>query len=315
MLSPMPRRVPPAIALTLAAIVATVVLAACGGGGGGDNSEDAVRRDVEAMFDSVFGDDVDVREFARYFPEECEPSIAELSLGLAFVSAFLEDTAIEFEVTDVELLGDDRALVTMTTSGIEFFGSPTEGGDSEELMVLQDGRWRSTSDCEDFDGERGELGLSTTTDDDGTDFSTDFSFGEDDFGPPRPAALGEPLAIGDLVVTVTGAHRSEEAVDDFGEAPEGIYVVVEFTLANDGSAPTGPWSALQFGLFDERDRTWDHEGLPFEDVGPGFSREYEVAWDVPVDATGFRVVIGPDPFAGLELAEGFAPYEVALAVD
>jgi hypothetical protein len=55
--------------------------------------------------------------------------------------------------------------------------------------------------------------------------------------------------------------------------------------------------------------------LPFEDVGPGFSREYEVAWDVPVDARGFRVVVGPDPFAGLELAEGFAPYEVALVVD
>lgn len=277
--------------------------------GSSGNSEDDVRRDVTTALNSVLGEELDVAEFAKYSPNECPQDLAELALAFAFLQAFLGEAELEFEVSEVELLGDDRALVTLTGSGefLEAFG-PSEDEDEADLWVLQDGRWRSTSDCEPFDDEREALGLSTTADD-FDDF--DGGFGSD-FGPPVAAALGQPLPVGDLVVTINGASFSTEPLNDSNDPPQGVLVVVDFTFANDGQEPTSPWWALTMEIFDDRDRTWETQDLPFEDVGPGFSQEFQVSWDVPEDATGFRVIVSADPFVDLPLPDDFAPWEVPL---
>lgn len=299
---------PTRLALLTASLVLGLAIA-CGGDSGSGNSEDDVKRDVTNALNSIFGDDLDVAEFAKYSPNECPQDVAELALGFAFLQAFLGDGNIEFEVEEVELLENDRALVTIGGSGdfLEAFGGD-EAEAEADLWVLQDDRWRSTSDCEDYDEERAALGLDTTE-------SDDFGGGGfgDDFGPPVDASLGDRLEVGNLAVTILGASLSSEALDDFSDAPQGVFVVVDFIFENDGQEPTSPWWALKMSLFDDRDRTWETDGLPFEDVGPGFSQEFQVAWDVPLDATGFRVVVSADSFVDdLDLPDDFAPYSVPL---
>lgn len=294
----------------LAATLFLALAVACGGDGDGasGNSEDDVRRDVTNAINALLGDEPDLAEFAKHSPEECPADLGELALGMAFLQAFIGDVEIEFEVTDVELLENDRALATLTGSG-DFIEAFAGGDDSEpELLVLQEGRWRLTSDCEDFNDERAELGLDTT--DSVDDFGGGFG---DDFGPPVDASVGDLLEVGNLAVTILGASLSSEALDDFSDAPQGVFVVVDFIFENDGQEPTSPWWALKMSLFDDRDRTWETDGLPFEDVGPGFSQEFQVAWDVPLDATGFRVVVSADSFVDdLGLPDDFAPYAVPL---
>jgi len=296
--------------LLLVPVAAALLFAAACGGSSDANSEDAVRDDVNALFDSVFGDEIDIEKFASFFPEECAPDTGELALGLAFLQAFLGEADIEFEINEVTFPADDRAIVTVTSSGgFDLFGATAEGGESKELLVLQDGRWRSTSDCEPYDAERAELGISTSSDS-GTDFGSDF--GSDDFGPPVAASVGQALPVGGLIVTINGASLSADALNEFDDPPQGVLVVVDFTFKNDGQEPTSPWWALKMSLFDDRDRTWEPVALPFDDVGPGFSQDFQVAWDVPEDATGFRVVVSADPFVDLPLPDDFAPWEVSL---
>lgn len=293
----------------LVLLFGTVLLAlavACGGDG---SAEDDVRSDVTNAMNAMLGDEPDLAEFVKYAPNECPQDVGELALGLAFLQAFLGEADIEFEVTEVELIEDDRAMVTLAGSGefLEAFG-PSDDAEAD-LWALQDDRWRNTSDCEAFDDEREALGLSTTTSD--TDFDGDFGFGSD-FGPPVAASVGQELAVGDLIVTVNGASLSSEPPDDFSDPPRGVYVIVDFTFANDGQEPTSPWWALDLQLFDDRDRTWDTASLSSEDVGPGFSSEFQAFWDVPEDATGFRVVVSADSFVDLPLPDDFAPWDVPL---
>jgi hypothetical protein len=294
--------------LLLAAAATVVLFAACSGGG---NSEDDVRRDVTAMFDAVFGDELNIAEFAKYFPRECPQDVGELALGFAFLQAFLGDADIEFEVANVELQSDDRALVSVTGSGA-FLDTFADGAEAEDdLWVLQDDRWRSTSDCDAFDEERAALGLDTTPDT-GDEVSSGFDGFGNDFGPPVAASLGQPLEVGGLIVTVRGASLSSDPADSFSEPPQGVFVVVDFTFANEGQEPTSPFWALKLDLFDDRGRTWEAADIPFEDVGPGFSQDFQARWDVPLEATGFRLVVSADQFADLALPDDFAPWEVPL---
>ncbi len=228
---------PTRLALLATSLVLGLAIA-CGGDSSSGNSEDDVKRDVTNALNSIFGDDLDVAEFAKYSPNECPQDVAELALGFAFLQAFLGDGNIEFEVEEVELLENDRALVTIGGSGdfLEAFGGASDDAEAEpDLWILQDGRWRSTSDCEDFDEERAELGLDTTE-------SDDFGGGGfgDDFGPPVDASAGDRLEVGNLAVTILGASLSSEALDDFSDAPQGVFVVVDFVFENDGQEPTSP---------------------------------------------------------------------------
>ena len=125
--------------------------------------------------------------------------------------------------------------------------------------------------------------------------------------------VGEPLAIGDVTVTIEGARLDSEPRSSFDDPPDGIFLVVAFTFENNGREPLSPWGNISFQLFDGEDRTWDSEGLSIEDVAPGFTATLEVRWDVPVAASGFRLlVVHGGLFADFEAPEGFEPYEVAL---
>lgn len=302
---------PTSTRLAVLGISALLALAAACGGGDG-SSEDDVRRDVTAMFESVFGDELNVAEFAKYFPEECPQSVGELALGFAFLQAFIGEADIEFEVTEVELIGDDRALVSLSGSGA-FLDTFADGAEAQDdLWVLQDDRWRSTDDCEPFEEERAALGLDASIGGgDGSTLNFDGGFGND-FGPPVAASVGQSLAVGGLTVTILGASLSTEAPNSFDDPPQGMFVVVDFSFANDGQVPTSPWNALDLQIFDDRDRTWESAGLPFDDVGPGFSENFQMRWDVPLDATGFHVIVSADQFNDLPLPDDFAPWEVPL---
>ena len=112
-------------------------------------------------------------------------------------------------------------------------------------------------------------------------------------------------------MTINGASLSSEPTDSFSDPPQGIFLVVDFTFENGGKEPTSPWWALDLQLFDDQDRTWD-ANLPFEDVGPGFSGDFQASWDVPLDASGFRLIVSADSFVDLPLPDDFAPWEVPL---
>ena len=127
-----------------------IVLAACGGGGdAAATGEAAVRRDVERSVEIIWGDEDGLGEYVEYVATECRDG---LNLD-AFVvarrqwSRLLGAAKVGVEVTNVEFLDDDRALVS---ARFLVDGEPSDLFGEEEapaLWVLQDDRWRVAENC------------------------------------------------------------------------------------------------------------------------------------------------------------------------
>jgi hypothetical protein len=63
------------------------------------------------------------------------------------------------------------------------------------------------------------------------------------------------LEVGGLIVTACGGSLNESAGSEDSDPPQGVFIVVDFTFANEGQEPTSPFWALKLDLFDDRDRT------------------------------------------------------------
>ena len=127
-----------------------IVLAACGGGDdAGATGEAAVRRDVERAIEILWGDEDGLGEYVEYVATECRDG---LNLD-AFVvarrqwSRLLGAAKVGVEVTNVEFLDDDRALVS---ARLLVDGEPSLLFGEDEapaLWVRQGDRWRVAENC------------------------------------------------------------------------------------------------------------------------------------------------------------------------
>jgi hypothetical protein len=276
---------------SLSTVVVMVIALVAGACSGDRFTEDAVREDVSSFYAALFGEETNFKEAARYYPEECPTSLAKLALGSAFAGAFLGDVdgELRISVEHVELIGDNRALVsTSFGEGRGIFGQ----SDSEELWVLQDGRWRTTNDCDAYAAEAVELERESA----------------------REAKIGDRLEVGRVAVTIHDFHRTTEPRSDYDDPPRGEFLVVGFEFENIGTSPMSPWGNISIELFDGEGRTWDSEGYSPTDVGPGLSERFEMRWDVPRDADDFEIIVGEPSgsFGQNEVPADFVPYRVAL---
>ncbi len=225
--------------LGLGLLTLAVLVAACGGSGG-RGSETAVRRDVERAGDIVFGStggfgdsgglgsQPGLIEYEQYIARECrsDDDLATLILGRGFLEVLIGDAKARLEVTEVEFLSDDRALVStqLTLDGevTDLFGEATED-EEPVLWVYQDGRWRSADDCA-FYG---------TADEDGEDF---FEFGTEDSAeqsPPRFRSRIQPSSRPPRFRSRLSPTGSLSGMISSGASPGG---------SPHGTTGTSPWS-------------------------------------------------------------------------
>ena len=127
-----------------------IVFAACGGGDdAGATGEAAVRRDVERAIEILWGDEDGLGEYVEYVATECRDG---LNLD-AFVvarrqwSRLLGAAKVGVEVTNVEFLDDDRALVS---ARLLVDGEPSDAvrrGRGAGPLGAQGDRWRVAENC------------------------------------------------------------------------------------------------------------------------------------------------------------------------
>ena len=131
-------------------LIGVVLIAACGGGGDGERDEDAIRRNVERADEIIFGDEVGLIQFQQYVARECRDAddLGDLLIGRGSIETLVGDAEVRFDVTNVEFLADDRALVSVRILVDGEAGLLGEDDDDTGLWVLQDGTWRSADDCE-----------------------------------------------------------------------------------------------------------------------------------------------------------------------
>lgn len=125
--------------------------------------------------------------------------------------------------------------------------------------------------------------------------------------PASLAAIGEPVQVGNLTLTVTGVE--EPAGDGSFFTPEegNKFVIVRTIFENSGSAVEAVSTILQMKLVDGNGTAYDidlsaavlAEQTPDGEVPAGGTLEGGVGFQVPVDATGlvfvFSPLIGGDP--------------------
>jgi hypothetical protein len=130
----------------------------------------------------------------------------------------------------------------------------------------------------------------------------------------RVYSVGEEVQVGDVAYTVTKARPTQELTDRYGISPPktGNFIVVNFLFANKGEGPVNV-SGIGMYLYDSQGRQFETESDTFgyipEDkdiflldrINPGMSREAQVIYSVPPDASGFE----------LEVTSGFWQSEVA----
>ena len=119
------------------AVLALFAIAVACGGSVDPKSEEGVRADVQRFVDAAFGDEPNAEVIAEHFPNECQQDASEILFGLALAQAFFGDIEIEVEVTDVEFIEDDQAIVSMTTTAEigSLFGADDAGEEARTLWV------------------------------------------------------------------------------------------------------------------------------------------------------------------------------------
>lgn len=125
--------------------------------------------------------------------------------------------------------------------------------------------------------------------------------------------VGDKVNVGDVSYTVTSAQPKTRLTDTYGIDPPktGNFVVVDFTFANNGTEPV-TMSDVGLYLYDSKNREYETASDMFgyipeekdifliDRINPGLSKEAQVIYTVPPDASGFE----------LEVTSGFFQSEV-----
>ncbi len=116
-----------------------------------------------------------------------------------------------------------------------------------------------------------------------------------------PVNIGEPIAVGEAEWVVTNARKVSELSSSFGTSRQGNFVVVDFTLRNDGSEQV-TLSEGDIKLVDDQDRTFETDSdlwefvegernVFLEAVNPGVTEEGEAIYEIPDDAANFQAEV------------------------
>lgn len=126
--------------------------------------------------------------------------------------------------------------------------------------------------------------------------------------------IGETVTLGTMAVTVNGAYCPEGFPGAMPE-PGNQFIVVEFTIANNGTSGRTLSSKLQTRLRDATGQEYGNDaralaisgGAPFDGVIPaGIQRTSRAAFQAPIDAPDLVFLFSSHPFSD----EGVAYFDV-----
>lgn len=116
---------------------------------------------------------------------------------------------------------------------------------------------------------------------------------------PETFAIGEPINMGDLVLTVNGVRESKG--DQYIKPKEGhIYKIVEATLENIGQESAAISSLMMFSLTDSEGYKYtvtigpDTKGSLDGELQPGRKMRGELVFEVPTEAAGLELLFEPN---------------------
>lgn len=117
------------------------------------------------------------------------------------------------------------------------------------------------------------------------------------------AGIGTPVEVGELSLTVTDVQTDVASVGDpmWETQANGEFVIVSFTITNDGSSPESVFSndfmllndaGAEFATSSDAWHVEDH--LSWEEINPGNSFTGVLVYDVPAgtNVTGLQVTVG-----------------------
>jgi hypothetical protein len=114
--------------------------------------------------------------------------------------------------------------------------------------------------------------------------------------------VGQTATVGNVEWTVTDAYLTNQLRSGFGTQKTGRFVVVDFTFTNNRTEEVTLDPELHMTLKDSRGREFgtDPDAWEFvptrldiflEPVNPGISTSGRVIYQVPPDATGFKLTV------------------------
>ena len=127
------------------------------------------------------------------------------------------------------------------------------------------------------------------------------------------ASIGEPVTIGDVQWTVTGAEQLDELLSIKGEYEQGSFVSIDVTFSNSSNQDVTLATPF-FALIDSEGREFEpgiennftflypEENMFVEPVGPGTTKEGKLIFGTAPDSSGLRLQVGEARFASDETA-------------
>jgi hypothetical protein len=127
------------------------------------------------------------------------------------------------------------------------------------------------------------------------------------------ASIGEPVTIGDVQWTVTGAEQLDELLSIKGEYEQGSFVSIDVTFSNSSNQDVTLATPF-FALIDSEGREFEpgiennffflypEENMFIEPVDPGSTKEGKIIFDTEPDSSGLRLRVGEAKFASTETA-------------
>lgn len=114
--------------------------------------------------------------------------------------------------------------------------------------------------------------------------------------------VGDTVALGDWAVTVNGVTDPFTSSNQF-DTPQGRYVGVDTTVANNSDSPATVSSLMCFELRDSTGRTYNQAlvagggAAPDGEVDPGGVLRGDLYYDVPTDVSGLQLRFKCDLFS------------------
>ncbi len=116
------------------------------------------------------------------------------------------------------------------------------------------------------------------------------------------AGIGEPVQVGEVQWTVTGAESTNELTAEFQEPKQGDFVIVNFSFTNNGTEAK-TLDSESMTLIDTQGREFQADTDTFmyidpsqdvflEQVNPGVTRDGTVIYTTAPDASGFQLEVG-----------------------
>lgn len=126
-------------------------------------------------------------------------------------------------------------------------------------------------------------------------------------GEEPTVAIGEPVTVRDVVWQVSDARQANRLSGEFVDPVQGNYVIVNFSFTNNGDEPV-TLDNNSLALVDSEGREFQTEAdlqryvprdqnIFLERVNPGVSQQGQAIFEVPSDASGFKLQAGDtNPF-------------------